>query len=155
MNRTALYFSPISAHESSERNLHYGPSEVVHIEDFDGGKYLLCKYDKWISCNRVDRKLWVFWSHGQSPFGRENDLTKKINYSWSSIENNSVFWGIINDKSITKVELLMEDESKLTTTEFYDDMFLLTWKMETMEIYGFTKVSAYNSNGVLVFEEEY
>jgi hypothetical protein len=155
MNRTGLYINPITAHESSERNLHYGPSEIVHVEDFDGGKYLLCKYDKWISCNVIERRLFILWSHGQSPFGRENDLTKKMDYSWGNRENNSFFWGIINDKSITKVELELKDGSKLTTTEFYDDLFLLTWKMVTREIYGFKKISAYNSVGELVFEEEY
>jgi hypothetical protein len=155
MNRTGLYFSPISAHESSERNLHYGPSEVVHIEDFDGGKYLLCKYDNWISCNVVEPRLFILWSHGQSPFGRENDLTKKLDYSWGNSENNSVFWGVINDKSITKVELLLEDGSKLETTDFYEDLFLLTWKTTNMDVYGYIKVSAYNADGKVVFEEEY
>lgn len=155
MNRTGLYFTPISAHESSERNLHYGPSQVVHVEDFDGDKYFLCKYDKWISCNRVERRLFILWSHGQSPFGRENDLTQKMDYEWGNRENNSVVWGIRNDKSITKVELLLDDGNKLSTTEFYDDMFLLTWKSKEVEIYGFTKVSGYNSVGELIYEEEY
>lgn len=155
MNRTGLYITPTAAHESSERNMHYGPSEVVDVEDYDGDKYFLCKYDNWISCNRVERRFWIFWKHGQNPFGRENDLTQMLKYQWGAWENNSVFWGIRNDKSIMKVELLLDDGSKLATTYFYDDMFILTWKMAKNEIYGFTKVSAYNFEGELVFEEKY
>jgi len=49
-----LYLTPLLANEHSERSAHYGPSEVIHIENFDGGKYILCKYDRWFSCNTVN-----------------------------------------------------------------------------------------------------
>ena len=65
LKATGLYLIPLSAHENSERSIHYGPSEVVHIEDFDEGKYILCKYDKWISCNTVKRELLFFWRFGR------------------------------------------------------------------------------------------
>ena len=57
LKSTGLYLSPISAHKSSERSIHYGPSEIVHIEDFSRGKYILCKYNGWVSCNTVEKKL--------------------------------------------------------------------------------------------------
>lgn len=59
-----LYLTPLAAHKSSERGINYGPSKVVYVEDYadnyDKGKYLLCKYDKWVSCNTVNRTLFFF-----------------------------------------------------------------------------------------------
>jgi hypothetical protein len=155
MNRTGLYFSPITAHERSERDLHYGPSEIIHVEDFDGDRYLLCQYDKWISCNVVKRRFFVFWSHGMNPVGFENDTYQKIDYSWRGWEDYSIFWGSINDKDITKIELDLRDGSTMTETEFYDGLFVFSWKPEKLQIPAFTEVRGYNTEGELVFEDIY
>ena len=74
-----LYLTPISAHEHSERSIHYGPSEVIHIEDWDGGKYILCKYDKWVSCNTVNRAL-LFLKFNQ-PTGFEKWQIQSLDYT--------------------------------------------------------------------------
>lgn len=33
---TDLYLTPLRAHRASEKSIHYGPSEVVHVENFPG-----------------------------------------------------------------------------------------------------------------------
>ena len=62
INNTGLYLDPIKAHKDSERSSHYGPSEIVHIEDFPRGKYILGKYDRWFSCNTINKELGIFWA---------------------------------------------------------------------------------------------
>ena len=119
-----LYLTPISAHEYSERSIHYGPSEVVHIEDWDGGKYILCKYDKWVSCNTVKRTLLLFWRFGNQPIGFENDKTKAVDYTWGASGQYWKLYGIINDDKIKKVEITLDNGEVLTQTAFYDDLFL-------------------------------
>ena len=80
---TGLYFTPLGAHRDSERTAHYGQSEIVHIEDFKKGKYILGRYDKWFSCNTVNRSLLFFWRFGNQVHGSENDLSQPLSYSWS------------------------------------------------------------------------
>jgi hypothetical protein len=115
-----IYLTPIVAHEASERSIHYGPSKVVHIEDFDGGKYILCKYDKWISCNTINRTMYFFWTFGDQVTGIEVNKEKPLNFGWSGSVDAMKFYGIINDKNIDKVEVHLKDGSILSQTEFYD-----------------------------------
>lgn len=101
----SLYLTPLAAHEASERSMHYGPSEVIHIEDFDGGKYILSKYDKWISCNTAKRTMLFFWTFGDQVTGIEVDKDKPLNFIWNINYVTIKVYGIINDKSINRVEL--------------------------------------------------
>lgn len=57
------------------------PQRYCILKDFDKGKYILCKYDKWVSCNTVNRVLFFLWRFGDQPIGFENDLSKIIDYS--------------------------------------------------------------------------
>ena len=66
-----FYIDPVAAYRGSERSIHYGPSEVVHVEDFPGGKYFLGKYDRWISCNIMQKSMGIFWSAGSYVTGTE------------------------------------------------------------------------------------
>lgn len=157
-----LFLSPITAHEFSERSIHYGPSEVIHIEDFDKGKFLLCKYDKWVSCNTVKRELFFFWRYGNQPIGFENDKTKPVDYSWSiSGDKNNFYYrvyGIINDDKVKKIELTLEDGEVFTQTEFYDnDLFLFTWKSEVNKDKDkdHKSLKGYDADNNLIFEGEY
>lgn len=146
-----IYLTPIAAHRASERSIHYGPSKVIHIEDFDGGKYILCKYDKWISCNSVNRSLFFFWTFGNQVTGIEVDMEKPLDFTWSSSDVRSKFYGIINDNNIDKVELNLEDGTTFSQTEFYnDDMFLFTWEGEA----GISGIKAYDSQGNILFEDD-
>lgn len=156
---TGLYLSPMSAHRASERSAHYGPSKVVHVENFDGGKYILGKYDKWASCNTVNRNLLFFWSFGNQVTGFEQDPSKAIDYTWDM--SNEVYYklyGIINDKRIENIEITLQDGSQFTSGEFYDDMFLFTWQAEKSGIYEslrFKNIKGYDKDDTLIFEDKY
>ena len=125
-----LYLDPIKAYRASERSDHYGPSEIVHIEDFLGGKYILGKYDKWFSCNTVKRYLFGLWTFGSHAAGELNKLKEPISYTWSGNDKGYKLYGIVNDDRITKIELILDDGQVLTQEELYEDMFLFTWPVD-------------------------
>ncbi|NMB97272.1 MAG: hypothetical protein GYA02_11790, partial [Clostridiaceae bacterium] len=99
---------------------------MIHIEDWDCGKYILCKYDKWISCNTVNRVLLFFWRFGNQPTGFENDRTKALDYTWDASRQYWKLYGIVNNEKIKKVEITLDNGEVLTQTDFYDDLFLFT-----------------------------
>ena len=142
-----IFLTPLAAHEASERSIHYGPSEVVHVEDFNGGKYILGKYDKWVSCNTVNRTLFFFWRIGNQPIGFENDMTNSISFTWGQSYDNIRVYGIINDDKIVKVEITLANGEVLTQTEFYDDLFLFTWKSAVFE-----SIKGFDSQGNTIYE---
>lgn len=150
--RSGLYLTPLSAHEHSERSIHYGPSKVVHIENFDKGKYILGKYDKWVSYDTVNRRLFFFWGYGNQPTGFENNKNKALDYTWMSSEENCILYGSINDNRIKKVEVTLNDGTILTQTNFYDDLFLFTWKSKSI---NFIDVKGYDSRNNLIIARSY
>ncbi len=155
ITQLGLHFTPLSAHENLERSIHYGPSEVIHIEDFENGKYILGKYDKRVSCDIVNRALLFFWSAG-SPVGFENDKTKKVCYTWLLTSyNNFRAYGIVNDKNVKKIEVTISNGKVLTQTDFYEDLFLLAWTSKGKENVFFKGIRGYDSEGNIVFEEDY
>ena len=151
--RSGLYLSPLSAHEHSERSIHYGPSEVVHIEDFDAGKYILGKYDKWVSCNTVNRVLYLFWRFGDQPTGFENDKTKAVDYTWGSSYQYNKIYGIINDDKVKKIDITLSNGKIFTQTGFYGDLFLFTWRSNDKENCDFKNIKGYDSGNNIIFEE--
>jgi hypothetical protein len=153
--RGGLYLTPLSAHEHSERSIHYGPSEVVHIEDFDKGKYILGRYDKWVSCNTVKRQLFFFWGFGNQPTGFEFDKTKALDYSWGISHQYYKLYGIINDNRVNKIQITLDNGKIFTQTEFYDDLFLFTWKSDNSKEGYFKNIKGYDSDNNVIFEEEY
>ncbi len=148
-----LHLTPLSAHERSERRVHYGPSEVVHVENYEKGKYILCKYDKWVSCNIVNKGLFFFWRIESQTIGFENDKTKAISYTWRGYDQDFMVYGIINDNKVKKVEVTSNDEKVFTQTEFYDDLFLLIWKWDND--WGIKNIKGYDSDNNVIFEEEF
>lgn len=152
--RTPLYLTPLSAHEHSERGLHYGPSDVVHVEDFNGGKYFLAKYDQWYSCDSIQRTLGIFWRPGSGSLGAENDKTKAVAYDCSASDDNYVFYGIINDDRIKMIELTLEDGRILTQTQFYDNMFLIPWTIDNIKNTYFEKIKGYDASDKVIFESD-
>lgn len=155
ITRLGLHFTPLSAHESSERGANYGPSEVIHIEDFENGKYILGKYDKWISCDTVNQALLFFWRAGNQPVGFENDKTKKVSYSWSLSSYYFKAYGIVNDKDVKKIEITLSNGDILTQTDFYEDLFLLTCKAKEKGNIHFKAIRGYDADNNIVFAEEY
>lgn len=152
--RSGFYLTPLSSHEHSERSIHYGPSKVVHIADFDKGKYILGKYDRWVSCNTVQRKLFFFWTIGDQPTGFENDKTKPFDFTWGTSEDTFKLYGIINDDRIKRIEVTLNKGTIITQTDFYDDLFLFTWKLDQgnhPDSY-FKDIKGYDANNKVVFE---
>ena len=145
--------SPLSAHEHSERSIHYGPSEVVHIEDFDGSKYILSKYDKWVSCNSVNKSLLFFWRFGDQLTGFENDRTKAVDYTWGSSYQNYRTYRIINDNRVKSVQITLNNGQVLTQSDFYEHLFLFTWTYENDGDWS-QSIRGYDSEDNIVFEEE-
>jgi hypothetical protein len=152
--RTGTYLSPLSAHEHSERSIHYGPSKVAHIEDFEKGKYVLGTYDRWVSCNTVNRELFFFWRFGDQPVGFENDKIKAISYTWSSSNPYAKAYGIVNDKRVKKIEIALSNGDILTQTDFYDDLFLITWKSDDSQNTFMKMLRGYDSDNNIIFEEK-
>lgn len=150
--RLGFYLDPISAHESSERSLHYGPSKIVHIKDFEKGKFILGKYDKWFSCDTVNRELFFFWIFGSNSVGLENDETKAIRYTSGYSNPYYKVYGIINDDRVKKIEITLENGDVLTRTDFYDGLFLFYWKSENSEYDEYKELRGYDVKGNLIFE---
>ena len=156
--RSGLYLTPLSAHRHSERSIHYGPSQVVHIQDFEQGKYILCKYDKWISCNTVNQQWLFFWRFGNQVTGIENDPAKAVCYSWNQSYQYCKAYGILNDDRVKKIEITLSDGTILTQTDFYEDMFLLTWTSGTqndMQDRDMERIRGYDSNNSVLYADSF
>lgn len=151
-----LYLSPLSAHKAFEKSKHFGPSEVVHIENFHGdkykGKYILSKYDKYISCIRVDTKFFIFWHIRNQTPGIEKDLLEPIYFLGVSSDRLNEVWGIVNDDRIKKIEVITKNGEVFTETEFYDNMFLITWESENGRLGWYEEMKGYDGEGKLIYE---
>ncbi len=154
LKATGRYLTPLRAHRASEKSIHYGPSEVVHVEDFPGGKYMLSKYDKWISANTVNRSMGFFWRFGDQVTGIENDLKKPVNYSAKMSDGNIVYYGIVNDDRVSKLEIELENEEVLVVEEFYDDMFIHFTRSENDDFHYVKVIRGYDLEGKEIFQEK-
>ncbi|MCW3488933.1 hypothetical protein [Dethiobacter alkaliphilus] len=154
MRLFALHLSPLSVLENAERSLHYGPSEVVHVEEHPGGKYILGRYDKWFSFYRIDRVYFFLWRLGGINIGNQIDLSESISYSGGATQSSQEIYGIINDNRIKKVEVLLTDGTVLSQAEFYDSMFLFTLQEPYEDKWKYKDLRAYDSENNLIYEEE-
>lgn len=148
--RSGLYLSPIAAHKSSERSIHYGPSTIIKIVDFSKGKYLLCKYDKWVSCNTVLRKG-LFWRFGSGVFGFENNINEPVSFTWGISGMDLRLYGAINDKSIQRIEIVFSNGDKYYINEFYEGLFLLSLENIKDDSISCKKVVGYNANHEVIY----
>ncbi len=155
LNRTGLYLTPLSAHENSERSAHYGPSKIVHEQDFGKGRYYLCTYDKWVSCNTIKKELLFFWRFGNQVTGFENDVSKPIDYSWGATDKYHNFYGIRNDENVAKVEITLENGKIYSTSDFYEDLLLISWAESDNQSFYFRNIKAYDINNNIIYEEEF
>lgn len=149
---TGLFLNPITAHKNSEITLHYGPSDIVHVADYEKGKYILGKYDKWVSCDAINRYLYILYAIGNGGIGFEIDKNEKLNYSWRSSGEYYRLYGIVNDNNIKKVKLTLTDGSIYEQTEFYDDLFLFYWSTDEDDV-EYSNIKAYDADNNMIFEE--
>ena len=150
MITTGLRLTPIQAHKLSEKGIHYGPSKIVKV--FNHGKYqhLLCKYDNWISCNTVDRTLFIFWAPGSQVTGVENNLDEALKYSESYSNRINIVYGIVNDENIEKVEVYTTEGNIIVNKDLYDNMFYFSWKSKG-NTWGMKELRGYDKNGNQIY----
>lgn len=155
LRSTGLYLTPLSAHRASEKSSHYGPSKVVHVEEFYGGKYILAKYDKWYSFHTINRSLFLFWKIGNQSLGIENKKTQTLYLMNGMDEGDYKFSGTINDENINKIEILLKNGEVLTSVEFYDNMFITTSTTSDTDFSEIKKITGYDVKNNIIYEEEY
>jgi hypothetical protein len=162
MKLNGLYFSPVEALHTSERDLHYGPSEIVHSFDHGNSRYFLTRYQDMISCSPIDRFLGVFWRYGAG-HGIEIKKERPLFTSYQSNEEEWLVFGIRNDPSIVRVEIEVknaEGETEIYSSDtFYEDMFNIMWEGENdndvllSEI--FVGLKAYDDRGIIVYDSDF
>lgn len=148
-----LYFDPMKAHESSERSIHYGPSKVVHVEDLPDRKLILGKYDKWVSCNTVNKSMYFLWRIGSQAIGFENKKEDPIEIGLGSSGDFNRVYGIRNDKDIAKIVLTLGNGEEYTQTEFYEDVFLILYKEYEGQERIFSRIDTYDSKDNLIYSK--
>ncbi|MDF2512716.1 MAG: hypothetical protein K0S04_2582 [Herbinix sp.] len=150
-----LSFTPLSVYKKVERGNHFGPSQIVHIEDYKNNKFILGRYDRWVSCSNVRRALLFFWAAESVPITIENDNNKALCYTWSNYNPMFKVHGVINDEKIKKVEVTLSNGDIISQTEFYDDLFLLIYDTKIKGDIYFDSIRAYDGESNIVFESEY
>lgn len=155
MSWLGLSFTPIAAYEKVERGIHYGPSQIVHIENYKSNKFILGRYDRWVSCSNVKRAFLLFWAAESTPIIVENNKNKALCYTWSYYNPILKVFGTINDEKIKKVEVTLSNGNIVTQTEFYDNLFLLICDTKDMGNIYFDAIRGYDRENNLVFESEY
>lgn len=155
--RSSLFFTPLSAYRANEKSLHYGPSKIIHINDMGSSKLIAGKYDKWFSMSEIKRSMLFFWRSDGMSLGHEIDKSKALNYTWRMTEGNFTFFGVINNKDINKIDVIINNDDVISSSEFYDDMFLFNLKDENkhMKRLDFKGIKAYDAEENIIFEEEY
>jgi len=143
---TGLRLSPIQAHKASERGIHYGPSKIVKVFDYGSYQHLLCTYDRWVSCNTVNKNLFFLWSAGSQPIGFENDPDKAFVYSGVYSDKLMMVYGIVNDPNITRMELRIGQDQVLVQETLYDNLFYFSWKGSYNDRENMT-LTGYNDQG--------
>ena len=162
MKLNGLYFSPVNALHASERDLHFGPSEIVHSFDHGNSRYFLTRYEDMISCSPIDRFLGVFWRYGAG-HGTNNLKERPLFTSYRSKEGHWLFYGIRNDANITRVEIeVLNAEGEtltLSSDTFYENMFYIIWEGEIEDDALFSQVfvglKAYDGKGAVVYDSDF
>lgn len=162
MQFNGLYFSPVKAMHASERDLHYGPSEIVHSFDYGDSRFFLTRYEDYISLKPIKRALGIFWRYGGG-YGAENHKDRPLYCTYGSQDSSWWICGIRNDSDISRVEVVMQnsDGNKKTVSSntFYEDLFYVIWEDVSEAELGYhvrpLHISAYNHAGDLVYESDF
>lgn len=150
-------FSPIKAHEQSERTSHYGPSKIIKTIDLYGGKIYLCRYKDWFSANSVKKGI-IKWYPADQGDGTAIDYSKQVSYKGygSRIKNLMIMkiYGYVSDPKITT--MLFEDENKTNTQRYVLDetkMFIFYWN-EDSQRNKIKYLKGLDSDGKVIYEEK-
>ena len=161
-----LYFSPLVALHASERDLHYGPSQIVHSFDLDGKRYFLGTYDNYITFSPIKRSLKFFWAYGGG-FGLENPMDVPFFANYRRDDDNWLVYGAVNDPKIKEIKLEVVSSletpafppSSISIEDFYEGLFYSSWKMEDSQDWDYFDIrislKAFDSDGLIVDEIEF
>lgn len=152
-------FSPLKAHQISERTFHYGPSKIVKTIDLSGGKIYLCKYKDWFSADTVKKGL-VRWYPGDNVGGSPIDYSKQVSYSWGNSHIKKeisimTIYGYVSDPNISV--MVLERESGATTLRYNLDkskMFIFNWN-ENEHKYKIKYLRGLNKKGKVIYEKKF
>ncbi|MBL4937851.1 hypothetical protein JK636_19265 [Clostridium sp. YIM B02515] len=151
-------FSPVRAHEQSERTFHYGPSKIIKTIDLDKQKIYLCKYKDWFSADTVKKGI-VKWYPGDNVDGTPIDYSKQVSFtlSGSSNKQNKMImkvYGCVNNPEINTILLVEENEANTSRYDLDESkMFIFYWE-EDSEKHKVKYLKGLNKDGKIIYEEE-
>lgn len=152
-------FSPLKAHQQSEKTFHYGPSEIIKEIDIEKGKIYLCKYKEWFSSSTVIKRT-IKWYIGDGQGGRKIEKADKISYSWNGSRIHDYFlmkvYGYVSEESIDKVLLDVELDGLAKTLEYKledDRMFIFYWDEEVYD-YKLKELRGVDKSGKVIYSKD-
>lgn len=147
-------FSPLKAHEQSERTYFYGPSKIIKTIDLHEQKIYLCRYKDWFSADTVNKGI-IKWYSGSGVSGTPIDYSKQVTFTWNAPankQNKMTFkvFGYVNNPEITAILLLGEDGTKASRYDLDKDrMFIFYWIDNRPEY-----LKGVNNDGKIIYEEK-
>lgn len=149
-------FSPIGAHEESERTYHYGPSEIIKTIDLYRSKIYICRYKDWYSTSIVKKGI-IKWYTGGESIGNKIDPSLPISYTWGFTSVNTKLginkiYGYVSDSDINAVQVESKDGKLIMKYELDDSrMFIFYWE-GVNELYRFNTIKGIDSSGKVIYE---
>ncbi|MEG0773867.1 hypothetical protein [Clostridium sp.] len=151
-------FSPVKAHEQSERTYHYGPSKIIKTIDLDGEKIYLCRYKDWFSANTVKKGV-IKWYPGNQVAGYPIDYSKQVSFTWSGSTNKkgvsiTKIYGYVEDSEITTILLVDENEENVFKYALDENrLFIFHWT-QGEDNYKPIYLKGLNKNGETIYKEQ-
>lgn len=162
MGLNGLYFSPIKALRASEKDLHYGPTEIIHSFDYGNMRYFLGHYENYYNLTPIKQSLGIFWRYGGGGVvGMENRFDRPISYGFRNDGNQLMLFGVRNDENIAWLEIEKSGPNgkikKKKVDQFYKDLFYIIWESEGDDIAESgsiieSRITAYDVGGEIVYE---
>ncbi|HEY4544242.1 MAG TPA: hypothetical protein VIG40_06325, partial [Tissierellaceae bacterium] len=145
----------------SEKSLHYGPSVEMISKDIKGGKIIISEYDNYISFNRVEKVLLLFYKNGDGRQGVELSKEPQLSYVWTEIgrskryssKRDIVVYGRVNDTSVKKISLILSN-GDISEDVIIDNGYfigIIPWEIRQEKVY-FQNLLAYDESGEEVFK---
>ncbi|EGT0697021.1 TPA: hypothetical protein ACY4SF_001931 [Clostridium perfringens] len=152
-------FTPLKAHEQSEKSVYYGPSNIIKTIDLGKEKIYLCKYKDWFSIDII-RKGLIKWHPVNYPAGYPIDYSKQVTfntYTSKPIKNSepiAKIYGYVNDPQIKNI-VLEDNNNKIISNYELDEnkMFILTSHTNN-EKNKANYIKGLDTNGNIIYEEE-
>lgn len=154
-----LFFSWESAYRHLETYEHFGPASEIHTLNDSGDRYILAKYDRWISIFYIYEQYGFFYRPGFMTDSLEIDKEADISLQTSVVHFNEreyLVYAYAKDP-ITTLEVVRGDGSTITLEPLTDHIHIGYWLWESVEVnpeLEITIVRGYDQEGELVYEEE-